>query len=418
MKNPKTLAIVVGTLVLLGVGFLFFRSPKPIIEIKAETITDIGPFPLVNTYVTSLMVVIVLALLAFVATRKISLIPGGLQNVVEAVMEAMYNICVNTAGEKNGRRFFPVIMTIFTFIWIANWMALLPFFNAIGAVEKVGPEEFKPEAVVFSKSAGISFIKTNQKALEFHKADIAAACSSFLTPPAGATPEQTTLLDEKHTSCISGQRGKAIATKLDAKEGTVSGVAACTGAPGEAAYDGCLVHSADKAIEEINAEGKQLGVLVPYFRSMNTDINSPLSIAVMAMIFIEFWGITTLGVFKYAGKFFNVSSPIAFFVGILEFIAEIARVISFTFRLFGNMLAGEILLLVMTFLVPFVVAVPFYGLETFVGIIQAFVFAMLTLVFGVLAVSSHDDHEDHGHDEAAPVHIENVPAGVEPAHAG
>jgi F-type H+-transporting ATPase subunit a len=105
-----------------------------------------------------------------------------------------------------------------------------------------------------------------------------------------------------------------------------------------------------------------------------------------------------------------VSSPINFFVGILEFVAEVARIVSFTFRLFGNMLAGEILLLVMTFLVPFLVALPFYGLETFVGIIQAFVFAMLTLVFGVLAVSAHEGHEDHdedAHDEhgvAAPAH--------------
>jgi F-type H+-transporting ATPase subunit a len=416
LKNPKTLAIVIGTLVLLGVGFLFFRSPKPIIEIKAETITDIGPFPIVNTWVTSTMVVIVLAILAYLATRKVSLIPGGLQNVVEAVMEAMYNICVQAAGEKNGRRFFPVVMSIFTFIWIANWMALLPFFNAIGTVEKVNSEEFHNAAVVFSKSAGVSFIKANQKSLEFDKAEIAAACSSYATLPAGATAEQTTEFDEKHTSCTDGQRGKAIATKLDSKEGTTSGVAACTGTAGEATHDECLVHASDTAIEQLHEDGKQLGVLVPYFRSMNTDINSPLSIAIMAMIFIEFWGVTALGAFKYASKFLNFSSPIAFFVGILEFIAEIARIISFTFRLFGNMLAGEILLLVMTFLVPFIVAVPFYGLETFVGIIQAFVFAMLTLVFGVLAVSSHDDHEDHGIEEPGPVHIENIPAGIEPAH--
>jgi hypothetical protein len=140
LKSPKTLAIVIGAFALVLVGFLFFRSPKPIIEIKAETITDIGPFPLVNTYVTSLTVVIVLAIVALLATRKIELIPRGLQNVVEAVMEAFYNICVNTAGEKNGRRFFPIVMTIFTFIWIANWMALLPFFNVIGTVEKVNAE--------------------------------------------------------------------------------------------------------------------------------------------------------------------------------------------------------------------------------------------------------------------------------------
>jgi F-type H+-transporting ATPase subunit a len=112
--------------------------------------------------------------------------------------------------------------------------------------------------------------------------------------------------------------------------------------------------------------------------------------------------VTTLGVFKYGGKFFNFSSPIAFFVGFLEFIAELARLISFTFRLFGNMLAGEILLLVMTFLMPFLVALPFYALEVFVGLIQAFVFAMLTLVFGVLAVSAHEGHDDDEEHEGAP----------------
>ncbi|HYM15715.1 MAG TPA: F0F1 ATP synthase subunit A [Dehalococcoidia bacterium] len=406
MKNPRTWLIVIGALALLLVGFVFFRSPKPIIEIKAETLTKIGPFPLVNTYVTSLTVVVVLIVVAYLATRKIGLVPSGLQNLVESVMEAMYNICINTAGEKNGRRFFPVVMTIFTFIWIANWMALLPFFNAIGSVEKVTADEFKPQAVVFSKSAGISLISPNQKSLEFDKAAIAGACASYATPPAGA---DAAAFAAQHTSCLAGQRGLAIATKLDAKEGTASGVASCTGTPGDEAYDLCLVHASDKAIEELHAGGKQLGVLVPYFRSMNTDINSPLSIAIMAMIFIEFWGITTLGVLKYGAKFLNFSSPINFFVGILEFIAELARIISFTFRLFGNMLAGEILLLVMTFLVPFLVALPFYGLETFVGVIQAFVFAMLTLVFGVLAVSSHGDHEDDAHDEP---HGQPLPAAA------
>jgi len=410
LKSPKTFAIVVGAVVLMLVGLLFFRGPKPVIEIKAETIIDIGPFPLVNTYVASLLVVIVLITVAFLATRKINLIPSGLQNVVEAVMEALYNICINTAGEKNGRRFFPVIMTIFTFIWIANWMALLPFFNAIGTVEKVNAEEFHNQAIVFSDTAGISLIKSNQKLLEFDKVKITAACAVFETAKPG---EDAATVEKQHESCISGQRGLAIATKLDQKEGTDSGAGACHGAPGEAEYDECLVHASDKAIEEIEADGKRLGLLVPYFRSMNTDINSPLSIAIMAMIFIEFWGITTLGVFKYAGKFFNVSSPINFFVGILEFIAELARLISFTFRLFGNMLAGEILLLVMTFLIPFLVALPFYGLETFVGIIQAFVFAMLTLVFGVLAVSAHGDHEEDEHGEDG----EHAPAGHAPAAA-
>ena len=92
MKNPKTIAIVIGSLALLIVGFLFFKSPKPLIEIKAETIVDIGPFPLVNTYVTSLTVVVVLIVLAYFATRKMELIPSGLQNAVEGVVEALYTL--------------------------------------------------------------------------------------------------------------------------------------------------------------------------------------------------------------------------------------------------------------------------------------------------------------------------------------
>jgi F-type H+-transporting ATPase subunit a len=382
VKNPKVIAAGLGAIVLLGVGFLFFRSPKPAIDIKAEKLTEFGPFPLVNTYTTSILVVIVIAVIALLATRKLDLIPRGLQNAVEAVMEALYNLCVTTAGEKNGRRFFPFAASIFVFIWIANWMALLPFFNTIGSVEKVSAAEFHNISVVFGQTAGVNFIKLNQKALEFNKDSITAACSG--------------VDKQHHTSCIEGQRGLAIAQTLDKKEQTNSGVTSCSGSPGNQAYDVCLVDASNKAIADLQTDGKQLGVLVPYFRSMNTDLNSPLSLAIMAMIFIEFWGITTLGVFKYAGKFFvnPLRSPIGTIVGILEFFTEMARIISFTFRLFGNMLAGEILLLVMTFLMPFVVALPFYALETFVGVIQAFVFFMLTVAFGTLAVASHEEHAD------------------------
>jgi F-type H+-transporting ATPase subunit a len=396
VKNPKVIAAAIGALVLLSIGFLFFRSPKPSIDIKAEKLTSFGPFPLVNTYTTSIMVVIVIAVIALFATRKLDLIPRGLQNAVEAVMEALYNLCVATAGEKNGRRFFPFAASIFVFIWIANWMALLPFFNVIGSVEKVNAQEFHNISVVFAHSGGLSFIKLNQQALEFDKDKIKDACGG---------------VDKAHhTSCIEGQRGLAIAQKLDKKEHTNSGVTSCTGSPGEEAYDQCLVGASNKAIADLNADGKQLGVLAPYFRSMNTDLNSPLSLAIMAMIFIEFWGITALGAFKYAGKFFvnPFRSPIGTIVGLLEFVAEMARIISFTFRLFGNMLAGEILLLVMTFLMPFVVALPFYALETFVGVIQAFVFFMLTVAFGALAVASHDGHADEapygGAESAVPAH--------------
>ncbi len=392
MKNPRVIVAAVGAIVLLGVGFLFVRSPKPAIEIKAEKITEFGFFPLVNTYTTSITVVVVLAIVAFLATRNLKLIPSGLQNMVEAVMEALYNLCVTTAGVKNGRRFFPFAASLFVFIWIANWMALLPYFNTIGSIEKVNAKEFHAISVVFTKSGPLGFIKPNQKALEFNADEIDHACAG--------------LSSAQHTSCIDGQRGLAIATRLDTKEHTNSVVSACTGSPGDTGYNECLVQASSTAISQLQDKGKELGILVPYFRSMNTDLNSPLSLAIMAMIFIEFWGITALGVFKYLGKFFvnPLRNPIGTIVGLLEFFTELARIISFTFRLFGNMLAGEILLLVMTFLIPFVVALPFYALETFVGMIQAFVFFMLTVSFGALAVASHDDHEEDAHRLEASAH--------------
>jgi len=90
---------------------------------------------------------------------------------------------------------------------------------------------------------------------------------------------------------------------------------------------------------------------------------------------------------KYIGKFINFSNPISFFVGILEIISEFAKILSFAFRLFGNIFAGEVLLVVMGFLMPFIAPLPFLGLELFVGLVQALVFVMLTLVFLRVAVS-------------------------------
>jgi len=156
---------------------------------------------------------------------------------------------------------------------------------------------------------------------------------------------------------------------------------------------------------------------VPLFRSAGTDINMPLAIAMMAVIFIEFWGMKKIGAFRYLGEFINVKQLghgiaqlargrvrsglsdtmfgfINLFVGVLESFSHLTRMISFTFRLFGNMTAGEVLLLVMLFLVPLIAVLPFYGLELLIGFIQALIFAGLTLVFAVIAVTPHgEEHE-------------------------
>lgn len=138
---------------------------------------------------------------------------------------------------------------------------------------------------------------------------------------------------------------------------------------------------------------------IPILRSMNADVNMTLAVAAIAVIAVQVFGIAILGVRFYAGKFFVAPwrDPIGSFVGILELIAEFAKVISFTFRLFGNIFAGEVLLVVIAFLMPFIAPIPFLGLELFVGFIQALVFALLTLVFLKMAATAHHGPE-HEHE--------------------
>ena len=168
-------------------------------------------------------------------------------------------------------------------------------------------------------------------------------------------------------------------------------------------------------VEHVTEGSHTYTIIVPFLRAANTDINLTLSIAIVSFFFIEYLGFSRIGPFGYLDSFFQFSalgksfrdlfkgngkafmSGLAFgfiniYVGLLEVLSHFIRIVSFTFRLFGNMTAGEILLGVMTFLVAFIAPVPFYGLETLVGLLQAMIFAGLTLVFGVMAVTSH--HEE------------------------
>jgi F-type H+-transporting ATPase subunit a len=158
------------------------------------------------------------------------------------------------------------------------------------------------------------------------------------------------------------------------------------------------------------------GKFSPLFRSANTDVNVPLSIALMSFMFVETWGMRAIGASHYLREFINVrqflqglkelftgkikTGPmnivfgfISLFVGVLEIFSHLTRMLSFTFRLFGNMTAGEILILVSCFLIPLVFTIPFYGLEMLIGMIQALIFSGLTLVFGTIAVSPHEETE-------------------------
>lgn len=129
------------------------------------------------------------------------------------------------------------------------------------------------------------------------------------------------------------------------------------------------------------------GYLQPFFYPVNTDLNVTLALSVVAFFAIEIAGIITLGALRYAGKFVNFKSPLAFAVGIIELFSELARLVSFSFRLFGNIFAGKVLILVVFSFVPLFVPIPLIAFEMFVGFIQAAIFALLTLFFIKIAVA-------------------------------
>jgi len=353
LKRAIILGGVVYVVATVLLSIFVLKPPQPIIEIRGEPlihVADFGneilDFNITNTLLTAWIITALLIVITVLTARRAALVPSGFYNAFEAVIEFIYDFVTGIAGERNGRRFFPLVATLLIYIAFANWLSLTPIFNSIGMFVPLHAEEgqFHEEAVVF-KDSGVHLILPGADFVELHA-----------------------------EACAPGHEG-----------------------------DECREHAIEEAAAAKAGEGEELGVLFPYLRGINTDLMTPLAFAIVSVAVIQYWGITSLGFFRYAGKFINFSSPINFFVGILETIAEFAKLISFSFRLFGNMLAGEILILVMTFLVALSspILVIFYGLEVFVGLIQAFVFATLTLVFAMGAVSHHGAD---GHDEGAANH--------------
>jgi len=126
--------------------------------------------------------------------------------------------------------------------------------------------------------------------------------------------------------------------------------------------------------------------LVPLLRGGTTDLNTTFALAFVTVIYAQYVGIKFLGIGEYLKKFFNFSSIMAFFTGLMETISEFSRIISYSFRLYGNIFAGEVVIAIMAFLFPVLLSFPFLLFEIFIGIIQALVFSMLSAVFYNLAM--------------------------------
>lgn len=181
--------------------------------------------------------------------------------------------------------------------------------------------------------------------------------------------------------------------------GLLPGVGSITVKVPASVVHGTILHETEKAVEKEPAL-EEHSVLVespshdeiktiPLFRGNNADLNATLALAIISVVMIQVYGIQFLGFKTYISKFVNFKDPIYFILGILEMVSELSKVLSFAFRLFGNIFAGEVLLTIVAFLVPVLASFPFLILEVFVGFVQALVFSMLTSVFLSLSVSHH-----------------------------
>ena len=427
----RLVIIVVAAVAVIGwlaIGLFIAQGPQPEIVLPAEIIATVGPLNISNTLITSWLAMLFIIVLSLLATRSMRMLPGGVQNFVEASIGFLADQMEDIAGKENGRRFFSVVATIFLFIIVSNWMGLLPVFNAIGKTEDVGHEIF--HEIEQHAEEGHSF----EEAERFAAWVMEDGGRVVYTKPRGDdfefeihTGEEPGHALDRYIVALAGQfTGFEAEDAPDPSPATVQAAAAALGAS-DAAPKLLGVHIADQAEDEegeadrhgvespglnaavsgIEFPEQKLALVIPYLRGAFSDVNNTLAIALIAFVMIEFWGIQTLGI-GYLGKFINFTSPIKAFVGILELLSEFIRIISFAFRLFGNIFAGEVLILMLTFLMPFLFVDIIYGLELFVGFIQATVFALLTLVFGVMAVEHHGEdehHEDHhGEDASADPH--------------
>jgi F-type H+-transporting ATPase subunit a len=234
------------------------------INLAAEPIARIGSFFLTNSALTSVIVTILLIGGFILLGSKIALIPKGIYNAIEGILEYLYNTFAEVLeSRKLAREFFPLLATLFIFIVINNWFGLVP---------------------------GVGSVTINH---------------------------------------------------------------------------------------------------YPLLRGGNADLNTTMALAIVSLIMTAYYGLKYTGM-DYVKKFFNFKNPIFTFVGLLELISESAKLVSFSFRLFGNIFAGEVLIVIIAFLIPLIIPLPFFALEIFVGFIQAVVFMMLTLVF--LKISTAKNH--------------------------
>lgn len=349
-KQANLGCLTILVLIVLGVYAAFIgpsilKPISPMVVLPPEpTGLHIGEFQITNTILATFLADAILILLALAAWRYYRRAgerpPGGLLNAFEAILEFLWNSVLGSAGLKWARRILPVVATIFLLIFTANLIKLVPGFESIG----------------YLKEAHGSY---GYKAVQL-------------------LPGVYTL-DKAHPISEAGEHAAA---------GTDS-------------------HAAEPADKESHAGASEISPdkyyeIVPYLRGTATDINFPFALAILTVFLTQVYGVWAQGP-KYFEKFFQFRrlvkggpfGVIDFIVGLLELILELAKILSFGFRLFGNIFAGALLLSIIGALTAVVVPAGLYIFEVFFGVIQAYVFFLLATIFISGATVAHGHEEAH-----------------------
>ncbi len=425
----RGLMVFIGIVVVVGIfcGFIpFVLLPSldmgmalPVIQLPGEILAKDWPLvgDFTNTAVGMIITDIFVVMIAL-ALRNPKMVPEGFQNFFEVIVEYLYNLTKQVVGVKNTVKIFPLVASIFLVVLVANWIELIPGVDSIGLIhcadEGMAGYPITTEYENEDSINTLNFLKVD-KALfgggdpksgePATKADYYACEEKWF----GITEHGEDHSEDADHDTANAEHDTADTTEVDHEEGDTT-----------EENDVAVEEEADHSVADVeHADGPVIEegqehpdghpdylVVTPFVRAAATDLNMTLSLALIAFLAIQFFGTQELGLSYYA-KFINLPAlgnlgkkpmgAMDFVVGLLEIISELAKILSFGFRLFGNIFAGQVLLFVMAFLVATLLPGVFYGLELFVGLIQAFVFFMLTLVFSGMAMEGHHGDDDHDH---------------------
>lgn len=390
----------------------------PVITVPGEAYNGAQPsqdFNWTNTLTATLLADAVVLLVLFFAWRASKGwtrdVPNRFQGLIELIAEFMYNQTKNFAGVRPLARnwLFPLAASIFVFLLAANWMKLLPGVESVGVLH-CAHEGFSGYPAIQIGSGSYQLysdqpLYAGQGATE----EDYEHCHHWLEDPSHSpSQEELTaaadrLFDEEallveelnaNTALTDAQRQERInALRLEVTESVWDHPS--------------FALTADQLRQGVIP---YVTVVTPYVRGAATDLNLTIGLALITFFAIQVFGVAAQGP-AYFQKFINLHAlgtiqkkplgAVDFLVGLFEIVSEIGKIISLAFRLFGNMFAGGILLAVMSFLVATLLPVIFYGLEVIVTSIQAFVFAVLTLVFSAQAMEGHHSDDEHHSDHHA-----------------